>query len=230
MDESSVSVRHPAKYTRVLLPYFSSILSDYGAIRVLDPMAGTGRIHDLSDLLPGLQTFGIEIEHEWAAMHPRTRQGDALDLPWPDGYFDAIVVSPTYGNRMADHHDAMDGSRRNTYRHALGRSLSQNNSGALQWGDQYRDFHRRAWAESARVLRAGGVFVVNVKAHIRRGIVIDVPAWHASALRDLGLVQVAGYDVPCPGQRFGQNGEARVDSAMIMVFEKPIQAGVRDGD
>lgn len=44
--------------------------------------------------------------------------GDATSLPFPDEAFDAIITSPTYGNRMADHHDARDNSRRLTYRHS----------------------------------------------------------------------------------------------------------------
>ena len=40
----------------------------------------------------------------------RAYAGDlTLELPWPENTFDAICTSPTYGNRMADHHDARGG-------------------------------------------------------------------------------------------------------------------------
>lgn len=41
-------------------------------------------------------------------MHPRTIVGNALALPFPDATFDAIATSPTYGNRMADSHNAQE--------------------------------------------------------------------------------------------------------------------------
>lgn len=44
--------------------------------------------------------------------------GNALYLPFRDRAFDGIVTSPCYGNRMADHHDARDDSKRNTYTHS----------------------------------------------------------------------------------------------------------------
>jgi len=132
-------IRHPARYTDVLLPAFAELLQ--GARRIIDPFAGTGKVFALESLLPGCVVDAIEIEPEWAAMHPRTTVGNALTLPWPDAAFDAAVTSPTYANRMADHHKARDASRRNTYRHALGRTLHPANSGAMQWGDDYRAFH-----------------------------------------------------------------------------------------
>ena len=52
-----------------------------------------------------------------------------------DATFDMVVTSPTYGNRMADHHNAKDGRRRITYTHNLGRTLTPGNSGAMQWGE-----------------------------------------------------------------------------------------------
>src|SRR5207302_7210410 len=114
-------VRHPAKFSDPLLPVLRALI--HPGARVLDPFAGSGRIHEITD-----NAVGIEIEPEWADLHPHTHCGNALDLPFADAVFDVICTSPTYGNRMADHHDAKDDSRRNTYRHALGRPLHADNS------------------------------------------------------------------------------------------------------
>ena len=80
--------------------------------------------------------------------------GNALALPmeWTN-CFDMVITSPTYGNRMADHHNARDGSKRLTYTHQLGRPLSETNSGRMHWGQDYKDFHVRAWSEVDRVLK-----------------------------------------------------------------------------
>ena len=113
-----------------------------------------------------------------------------------DATFDAICTSPTYGNRMADHHNARDASPRHTYRHVLGRPLTRGNSGALQWGDgiageEYRALHVAVWTECRRVLKPGGIFVLNVKDHIRGGVLQEVTKWHSVALLMLGFVCTA---------------------------------------
>src|SRR5690606_6685178 len=112
--------RHPAKYTDVLLPVFARILRGHGAQSVLDPMAGVGKIGLLRDYGFAGRIVANEIEPEWAAQapaHVEMHVGDAANMTWArDGEFDAIVTSPTYGNRMADHHNARDGSRRHPSR------------------------------------------------------------------------------------------------------------------
>ena len=97
-------------------------------------------------------------------MHPGTIVADALALPFPDGAFDAIVTSPTYGNRYADHFTPKEGTEWTwrSYTLDLGRKLHPNNSGQLQWGPEYRTFHTRAWAQAVRVLCPGGRFVLNI--------------------------------------------------------------------
>jgi SAM-dependent methyltransferase len=231
--------RHPAKYSQQLMPALASSL--VGCRNVLDPFAGTGRIHELNGWVVNqetgsrrnrvnigdtsitleLETYGVELEPEWAEMHPRTIQGNALYLPFLNESFDAICTSPVYGNRMSDHHDAKDTSRRNTYTHALGRKLHPDNSGTLQWGEAYRDFHLRAWAESIRVLRPGGRFVLNIKDHIRGGDVMPVTQWHTDALSGLGLVLAAQKQIETPGNRQGENGDLRIPHEWVIVFFRP---------
>lgn len=77
------------------------------SINVLDPFAGVGGIHKLAG--PYVVTRGVELMPKWAAAHPDTIVGDATHLPemWT-GKWDAVVTSPCYGNRMADHHNAQD--------------------------------------------------------------------------------------------------------------------------
>ena len=66
-------IKHPAKYTDHLLPVFEDLLK--GCTKVLDPFAGTGKIHSLP-----FDTVGVELEKEWAEMHEKTIVGDATDL------------------------------------------------------------------------------------------------------------------------------------------------------
>jgi len=217
LDETRRAPRHPARYSDDLLPIFAAALAGY--VRVLDPFAGTGRIHELA----GHDTVGVELEPEWAAMHPGTVVGNALDLSFDNDSFDAICTSPTYGNRFADHHIARDGSTRRSYTHDLGRQLHDDNSGILQWGDQYRDFHHDAWTEAERVLRPGGRFVLNISDHVRDGDRMPVSAWHLDHLIRTQLLTL--YDivpVPTSRMRFGDNAERPlVEFVFILDKEGP---------
>lgn len=206
-------ISHPARYTKSLLPLFAHLLT--GATTVLDPFAGTGRIHQLR--ARGYRTFGVELEPEWATLEPRTLVGDALALPFSAGSFSAVCTSPTYGNRLADSHNAQDGSVRRSYTHDLGRPLSANNSGGMQWGDEYRRFHYSAWVESLRVLRPGGSFVLNIKDHVRKGERQHVTAWHVDVLTALGLVEVERHTVAAPSLKQGSNTERVEGEAVILL-------------
>jgi SAM-dependent methyltransferase len=224
---------HPARFTWDLLPVFSTALvgladtDDEGVvlsrIRVLDPFAGTGRIHKLAELGP-YDTIGIEIEPEWAAMHERTFRGNALALQFEADSFDAVVTSPTYGNRFADKHTPKDASRRRGYTHDLGRQLHEANSGAMQWGEQYRDFHRLAWAEVRRVLKPEGRFVLNLKDHIRKGDRQYVAGWHVTELCRMGFDLLMHTEVEARGMRDGANHDLRVPAEQVYVFELPKEA------
>lgn len=216
-DMIDARVKHPAQFTPALLPVMASQLA--GARRILDPFAGLGNVFKLAAWLPGAEIYGVEIEPEWAACDPRVTQGNALHLPYPAGYFDAVCTSPTYGNRLADHHRARDATRRRSYTHDLGRPLHPDNAGRLQWGEAYRDFHRRAWAEVRRVLDPRARFVLNCKDHVRGGDLVPVPAWHIETLQALGFDVVKWERVPCPGMRWGANHAARADVESVILFQ-----------
>ncbi len=89
---------HPAVFSQPILERLTQLVDrlDGPVLDLLGPEAGL--IHRLGRD----DTIGVEIEPEWAAMHPRTIQGDAAALPFPDASFGVVVTSPPYGNRMAD--------------------------------------------------------------------------------------------------------------------------------
>lgn len=201
--------RHPAKYSPTVLHEVQRLVAGFN--RVLDPFAGpTG-----CDSSPNC--VGVEIEPEWAT-HERSIVGDATSLPFKDCSFDAVATSPCYGNRMADHHDARDLSRRHTYRHSLGRPLNDRSSGKLQWGKAYREFHEAAWTEVHRVLRPFGIFVLNVSDHVRAGQVQLVTDWHRRVIEDLDFCFIDELIIETPRMRHGENYQLRVDHESILVF------------
>jgi hypothetical protein len=217
-------VKHPAPFSASILQVMDSWIrmesfwldKRQRRMRVLDPMAGVGRVHQL----PGL-TFGVEIEKEWSDQHPRTIQGNALALPWRANSFDVVAVSPVYGNRMSDSFEAKDTSKRISYKFALGRKPSEGSSATLQWGPKYRIFHELAWREARRVLRPGGLFLLNASDHLRAGEQVPVTAFHCRVLDDLGCVCFARRDVATRRMRFGANHQARVPFEHVLAFRAP---------
>ena len=228
-------IGHPATYSAPVLDVFEQHIPQNA--RVLDPFAGTGKIHSL-----GRRSVGVELEPEWAQMSGRTIVGTALCLPFRDETFDVIATSPCYGNRMADHHEAKDKckkcdgagagckackdtglSMRKTYRHQLQRPLSTGSAAGLQWGVEYRTFHISAWNEAHRVLRDGGIFLLNVSNHIRKDEEIPVTKWHIEVLRDLlGLHLIAVFPVKTRRMRVGANSDKRVEFETVCKFWKGV--------
>lgn len=221
--------RHPAKFSPAILDTLEAVLDTEARrrgtacarLRVVDPFAGTGRVHLLS-----AATVGVEIEPEWAGMAEGTVVGDARRLPFGAGSFDAVVTSPAYGNRLADHHAAKDGSTRRSYTHTLGRTLTPGNAGTMPYRDRqadvapYRVLHRAAWAEVRRVLVAGGVLVLNVSDFYAGGERQHVSDWHLSTLRRLAFTLEYTVTVETPRLRYGAN-RARVEGEQVCVLRAP---------
>lgn len=216
----ATGVAHPATFSQCILLTAAALLEPEH-VRVLDPFAGVGKIHELRTMVDwDLVTVGVELEPEWASLHPDTLVGNALTLPFADESFDAVVTSPTYGNRLADHHNAQDASTRRSYTHDLGRILSEGNSGSMQWGPAYRDFHEAAWLEVKRVLRPEGRLILNISDHIRRRKRQYVASWHTATLIGLGFEIVDAARVQTSRLRVGANSHARVRSELVLAFDK----------
>lgn len=249
---------HPAKFPPSIVDAIGEVVLDYFAPPVLDrppvlldPFAGVGGIHRLR---PGVETYGVELEPEWAQASPHTQVGDATNLTeWGDNTVDVVATSPCYGNRMSDHHDARErcsacgglgalprpaakggaiagdrcakcagtgqrDHRRITYRHRLGRDLSAGSAAELQWGPSYRRFHIVAWQEALRVIRPGGLFVLNIKDHVRGGNLQRVPEWHVQTLQALGARLYSAQPIATPGMGFGANRDSRSDFELVIAF------------
>ena len=211
--------KHPAKYTDSLLPVMAGMLR--GRRRILDPFGGTGKAFLLDHWLgAGVEIQAVELEPEFAAINPRTTLGNALALPWEDGHFDAVCTSPTYGNRMADTtFSSSKGNTWQTYTCKIGRKLHPDNSGAMDWGPRYREFHVKAWTEARRVLCPGAAFVLNIKDHIRGGVLQRVTDWHIDALTALGFRLLRHERVNTPSMRYGANSDLRVEYESVILFE-----------
>jgi SAM-dependent methyltransferase len=214
---------HPAPFSMPIMDVLYERVMAAGCQMVLDPFAGTGRVHMVAETI-GITSVGIELEPEWANLHPKTRVGSALALPFADSAFDGIVTSPTYGNTMAQHHDQSeaDESTRFTYKHSLGRDPSEGSSAVLFWGPEYRSFHLAAWAEALRVLKPGGYFFLNVKDHVKDRERVHVSAWHVAALSRMGLVLAEQWEIPRVGIDFGLVAESRVPYEFVYVFRRPL--------
>jgi SAM-dependent methyltransferase len=212
-------LKHPAKFSEPILEKIAEMIDDYGwPERILDPFAGIGRVHQLT----AAATFGVEIEPEWAAVHPRRNTvANALHLPFADNTFDGLVSSPCYGNRFSDHHMARDKSERRSYSHDMraatgdpSRLLHRDNAGTMRWGDDYRSFHDRARTECLRTLKPGALVVINVSNFYRLVAGEDqeqlVTEWHFSWFMR-NHCDVLDFDcVTTQRMRKGANREKRV--------------------
>ena len=216
-------VSHPARYSAAILERFEKVINQVcnvtaDRVKVLDPFAGTGRIHELP-----FDTTGVELEPEWGQLVAEGNIiGDAADMPFDDHAFDVVATSPTYGNRLADHHDAADAHLRRSYTHDLGRSLTDGNTGEMQWGALYQAAHVDIWTEVRRVMKPYGWLLLNIKDHIRNGEQQPVSHWHTAALVELGFTFWPGYSAGVTTQhmRQGSNSEQRAGQELVLVFRR----------
>lgn len=234
MTDTATLPGHPAKFSASVLgavePWLDREQRARGfghdkRLRILDNFAGVGGVHALNED-QGDETWGAELEYEWACQHPRNIVADALFPPWQRGSFHVWFTSPTYGNRLADLYDGRDGSKRFTYRIALGHDLSHNSSGGMQWGPQYRSFHLAVTRATLDCLDDSGLVIINMSNHFRTmvtgepSVEMHVVEWWVSMLIAEGLRLLAVEPVGTPRIGMGDNHELRADTEFIIVFRK----------
>lgn len=201
---------HPAKFSEPILEVFRRELPL--GVKVLDPFAGTGALARIEGIYPVM----VELEPEWAT----GIVGNALALPFADKTFSWAATSPCYGNRMADHHEARDTSKRHTYRHYLGRMPSKDSAAVMQWGPEYCNFHAAAWKELTRVCADDATFLLNISDHIRKSRVMPVSLWHTKTLQAFGWKPDAEIPVATRRQRHGENGELRLTHEWVLILRR----------
>ncbi|MBF0253178.1 MAG: hypothetical protein HQL29_05115 [Candidatus Omnitrophica bacterium] len=220
-------MKHPAKYTDSFIPIFAEKLKGFKTI--LDPFAGTGKISEIKNHGWQGKIICNEIEKEWA-VNPDVDEWhicDAENMNYlKDKSIDAICTSPTYGNRMADHFEAKDKSHRITYRHYLGKPLSENNTGRMQWGKKYQDKHVKIFKEFKRVIKDNGILIINISDHVRSGKIMPVVAWYIFELPRAGFYLKENIEIKTPRMKFGEN-RARVNFENILIFNIQAAQDVR---
>lgn len=219
-------MKHPATYTNSFIPVFAEILNSYQCRSVLDPMAGTGKIALIKQCGFTGKIYCNDLETEWInSVYPVDywSSRDAAEMPhFIDGMFDAICTSPTYANRLADHYNPQDGSKRINYTVNLGRLPSPGSTCVLQWGLGYREKHLAIYKECYRVLKPGGIFILNISNHIRKGKEMHVAEWTRRILTlTLGFRLLETRKMKTSRLRYGANAKSRVDFEYIFVFQKP---------
>ncbi len=233
MTDEGKPVEHPAKFSDPIIEAIAPYVLECD--KILDCFGGVGKIGILKEYGFDGEITSNEFEPEWAEQGygfgcDKVIVGDALVLKddYPE-YYDAIVTSPSYGNRMADKymgdaaHRAKMGkkpSKRITYPICLKRLLTKGNSASLQWGRKYKTFHLKAWPAILECLSPGGLFVLNCSNHIRGGEEMLVTQWHVLVLQAMGLVVTDWEKVKTQRMGFGQNHDARVDHESVVVFRK----------
>ncbi len=221
------NIKHPATYSEDFIPVFAELL--LGCNNVLDPMAGVGKIAKVKDFGYTGKVYCNELEPEWkdsSYLVDEWHFGDAANMEWAkDKNFDAICTSPTYGNRMADHHNAKDDSKRITYTHRLGRKLDKENTGYMQWGRDYQIKHIYIYIELIRVLKKNGILIINCSNHIRKGEEVDVVSWHKNQIIELGLEFIKEIKIPTRRMKFGANSNLRTNCEYILLFKKSSKHG-----
>lgn len=91
----------------------------------------------------------------------------------------------------------------------------------MQWGKKYKKTMHLALEETWRVLEEGGLFILNISDHIRKGQLQGVPGWYLAECKDIGFTVARTIPVETPRLKHGKNYEKRAESEWLLVMTKP---------
>lgn len=231
---------HPARFSKEIIDVMVEILQGYQSVTPIqhlhDPFAGTGeRLWELAGRLePRPWITGTEIEPEFI-VNPWIRVGDATDpTTYPTPPY-VIITSPSYPNGIADHWEAKDDSRRNTYRAALktilgyDRSLSINNLGRYGYRGTGSLSSKRAkyWQLADRCIcnwSGATMVLLNVSDFMWSKGGFDhiepvVASWRA-IMEKHGWEAKSVVPVGTPRLRYGTGSDKRVEVEKILVMSR----------
>lgn len=210
-------MKHPAVYSDRTLIELAGILEG----KVLDPMAGTGKLGKIKAMGWCGEITCNELEEEWIDLsYPIDfwTVGDAERMPlFKDNMFDTVATSPTNGNRLAD---TTTSTTHISYRAGLGKPLSEGNTGGMLWGSTYRFKHIAIYLEIRRVLKPDGLLVVSLSNHLRGGKECDVIGWTRGFLEQSGFVKTGERKVPLDSKEFGINRGRTINEETILIMRK----------
>lgn len=232
-EKGDTTITHPAVYSERFIPIFAEIAKKYDAKTVLDPFGGVGNIGKIKDYGFEGKVIANELEAEWSAFHESNKvdesiTGDARKMPSIESdSIDAVITSPTYGNRLADRRITAKVDNL-TYANSLGRELTSGNSGRMHYGPKYKQLHNEVYKELYRVVKPGGIAVINMKDFISKGKVVPVTDFHINAMLNAGFELLYRDKVKTTGLATGKIKRPKVESEDIIVFEKPSK-GIFEG-
>jgi hypothetical protein len=232
------TIRHGARYSDAIVDTLYRRIADECAhlarpALIIDPFAGTGEKiaehHDFQRLTINHRIEGIELEPAFIAAD-WVKQGNALHLPYQTGEVDIVFTSPSYGNRFADRHTPKDGSARNSYtfwlRHNQGVPIDDQtvqlhveNTGRHRFGTDYQQLHQGCYQELYRVMRPGGLLLLNVSNFMRNNLEVDAVSWHRDTLTSLGFVVTGETEIETRRMRYGAN-RRRPDSERLLIVRR----------
>ena len=200
---------HPAPWHRDALARIAEILNSFARhhvlgqlgggpdrLRLIDPMAGGGGIFALTDHAmlhdPRWEIAAGEIENDFAKADRRVDRTDAvtaLSFETRHGPPAAIVLSPPFGNRMADTYlpPESDDSIRLTYAVALGHAPDPGSAAGLRFGPAYRGLMAQIYAAVVHAAGPDTIVIVEIADHVRDGRRVAVADWTRWTIQMLGL-------------------------------------------
>lgn len=242
---------HPAKLHLRLLQRLIDLYSASGDT-LLDPMAGSGSLllaatqqrnvicRDIQPEYVGLMNLSLPRLREFAGLFAGLMdigQGDTRTLECPP--FDHIIFSPPYGfeasaaiteerkQRLIGSNDKFrrcfelnDPLTRGGFHYIGGQNNIGNKSGRNYWGEM-----RLAYGHLADLLPSGGLMILVLKNHYRRGKLIDITGQTVVEIENIGLDLVAqhGRLISNPSlwqRRRKEAGQPIVEIEDVLVFQK----------